>query len=132
VVDSDPQDVVRLGVTRQGTPVDIFRPVAEADRRICLGNIEFHYFAGYSGGAKAVMPGVSTRAAIQCNHRFMVGPRSRTGELDANPVRQDLEEAIQLVPIDFILNVVLDDHKNIVKAVAGDYRSGAPGGLPLF
>jgi nickel-dependent lactate racemase len=122
VVDSDPQDVVRLGITRQGTPVDIFRPVAEADRRICLGNIEFHYFAGYSGGAKAIMPGVSTREAIQCNHRFMVDPQSRTGELDANPVRRDLEEAIQLVPIDFILNVVLDDHKNIVKAVAGDYQ----------
>lgn len=122
VVDSDPQDVIRLGITQQGTPVDIFRPVAEADRRICLGNIEFHYFAGYSGGAKAIMPGVSTREAIQCNHRFMVDPQSCAGELDANPVRRDLEEAIQLVPIDFILNVVLDDHKSIVKAVAGHFQ----------
>ena len=47
--------------TSRGTPVDITRVVAEADRRICLGNIEYHYFAGYSGGAKAIMPGVSTR-----------------------------------------------------------------------
>ena len=45
--------------------MDIFAPVANADRRICLGNIEYHYFAGYSGGAKAIMPGVSTREAIQ-------------------------------------------------------------------
>ena len=52
-VDSDPADVVHLGVTSAGTPVDITRVVAEADRRICLGNIEYHYFAGYSGGAKA-------------------------------------------------------------------------------
>ena len=64
-VDSDVNDCVRLGVTSAGTPVDITRVVAEADVRICLGNIEFHYFAGYSGGAKAIMPGVSTPAAIQ-------------------------------------------------------------------
>ena len=50
-VDSDPADCIRLGVTANGTPVDIFRVVAEADRVICLGNIEYHYFAGYSGGA---------------------------------------------------------------------------------
>ena len=67
-VDSDPDDCIHLGTTSGGTPVDITRAVAEADRRICLGNIEYHYFAGYSGGAKAIMPGVSTRAAIQCNH----------------------------------------------------------------
>ena len=50
-VDSDPDDCVRFGVTSRGTPVDVTRVVAEADRRICLGNIEYHYFAGYSGGA---------------------------------------------------------------------------------
>ena len=62
-VDSDPADCILMGVTTAGTPVDITRAVAEADRRICLGNIEYHYFAGYSGGAEAIMPGVSTRAA---------------------------------------------------------------------
>lgn len=55
-IDSDVNDCVRMGVTKAGTPVDIFRTVAEADRRICVGNIEYHYFAGYSGGAKAIMP----------------------------------------------------------------------------
>ena len=50
-VDSDTKDCVHLGDTSRGTPVDITRAVAEADFRICLGNIEFHYFAGYSGGA---------------------------------------------------------------------------------
>ena len=63
-VDSDPDDCIHMGVTANGTPVDITRVVAEADRRIALGNIEFHYFAGYSGGVKAIMPGVSTPAAI--------------------------------------------------------------------
>jgi nickel-dependent lactate racemase len=120
-VDSDPGDCVAMGRTAMGTPVDITRVVAEAHRRICVGNIEYHYFAGYSGGAKAIMPGVSTRSAIQSNHSRMVHPRAKTGLLEGNPVREDLEEAIEHCPIDFIVNVVLDDKKEIVHAVAGDY-----------
>lgn len=119
-VDLDVTDCVRAGVTSRGTPVDIDRRVAEADRRICLGNIEYHYFAGYSGGAKAVMPGVSTREAIQANHSRMVLPEARAGLLEGNPVREDIEEAAAMVGVDFIVNVVLDAHKEIIKAVAGD------------
>ena len=100
--------------------MDIFRAVAQADRRICLGNIEYHYFAGYSGGAKAIMPGVSTRAAIQANHSRMVLPQCCAGALETNPLRLDIEEAGAMVGIDFIVNVVLSEHKEILKAVAGD------------
>jgi nickel-dependent lactate racemase len=121
-VDSDPADCVHLGATPSGTPVDIFRAVAEADRRICLGNIEYHYFAGYSGGAKAIMPGVSTRAAIQANHSKMVKNTAKAGTLNDNPVRRDIEAVAYYVPIDFILNVVLNEHKEVIKAVAGHYR----------
>lgn len=119
-IDSDPDDFVHMGVTGRGTPVDIFTPVARADRRICLGNIEFHYFAGYSGGAKALMPGVSTRAAIQANHARMVEDTSRAGLIEGNGVRADIEEAGAVVGVDFIVNVVLDEHKEIIRAVAGD------------
>lgn len=119
-VDSDPYDCIRLGVTTAGTPVDITRVVARADRRICLGNIEYHYFAGYSGGAKAIMPGVSSREAIQANHSMMVCETACAGNLDTNPLRQDLEEGAAICGVDFILNVVLDEHKQIVRAVAGD------------
>lgn len=119
-VDSDPDDIVHLGDTKRGTPIDITRTVAEADRRVCLGNIEYHYFAGYSGGAKAIMPGVSTRRAIECNHRMMVRPEARAGLLEGNPCREDIEEAAAVCGVDFILNVVLDEHKHVVKAVAGD------------
>ena len=118
-VDSDPADCVHMGVTAAGTPVDITRAVAEADRRICLGNIEYHYFAGYSGGAKAIMPGVSTRDAIQSNHSMMVRPEACAGALETNPLRMDIEEAGTLCGIDFILNVVLSEHKEIIRAVAG-------------
>lgn len=120
-VDGDPKDCVHMGVTKMGTPVDITRVVAEADRRICTGNIEYHYFAGYSGGAKAIMPGVSTRAAIQSNHSRMVLPEAAAGVLDGNPVRRDIEEAIEYCPIDFIVNVVLDERKEIIYAAAGHH-----------
>jgi nickel-dependent lactate racemase len=120
-MDSDPDDTILVGTTSRQTPVEIMRAVVEADRRICLGNIEFHYFAGFSGGAKAIMPGVSTRSAIQNNHRFMTDPESYAGHLEGNPVREDLEEAVSLLGIDFICNVVLDEHKKIIHAVAGDW-----------
>ncbi len=119
-IDSDMGNVTRMGVTSRGTPVDIFTPVAEADRVICLGNIEYHYFAGYSGGAKALMPGVSTRDAIQNNHSRMVMPEACAGRLEGNPVREDIEESGAIVGIDFIVNVVLNEKKEIIKSFAGD------------
>ena len=119
-IDGDIDDCINMGVTSFGTPVDVVRVVAEADRRICLGNIEFHYFAGYSGGAKAIMPGVSTREAIQNNHSQMVKSEASAGRLDGNPVREDIEEAGRICGIDYIINVVLDEKKRVIKAVAGD------------
>lgn len=119
-MDSTPDDCVSYGKTSRGTPVDITRVVAEADLRVCLGNVEFHYFAGYSGGYKAIMPGVSTPAAIQANHRMMIEAQAKAGRLDGNPVREDIEEAGAMVGVDFIVNVVLDEHRHIVYAAAGD------------
>ena len=118
--DSDGVNCTHLGVTKRGTPVDIDAAVASADRRICFGNIEYHYFAGYSGGAKAIMPGVSTREAIQSNHSRMVEAAACAGKLAGNPVREDIEEAAAICGVDYIVNVVLDAHKEIVYAVAGD------------
>ncbi len=119
-IDGDSSDCVHMGVTSRGTPVDIVRIVAEADKRICLGNIEYHYFAGYSGGAKAIMPGVSNRGAIQTNHSLMVDSAAYAGRIEGNPVREDIEESVaRFCPVDFILNVVLDEKKQIIRAVAG-------------
>jgi len=121
--DSDPEDTICLGVTSFGTPVNITSIVAQADRRICVGNIEYHYFAGYSGGGKALMPGVSDREAIQANHSRMILPTARAGAIEDNPLRLDIEEAADIAGCDYILNVVLDEDKRIVKAVAGDHRA---------
>lgn len=112
---------VHIGTSSRGTPYEIFEPVVRADRRILVGNIEFHYFAGYSGGAKAIMPGVSTRNAISANHSRMVQPAAKAGAMDDNPVRLDIEEVADYISIDFIVNVVLDEKKHIVKSVAGHH-----------
>lgn len=120
LLDSDDDDVENLGTTGSGTPVEIFRPVAKADKIVALGNIEYHYFAGYSGGSKAVMPGVSTKNAIRNNHSMMVLPEARTGNIDS-PVRKDSEEVcLKFLKVAFIVNVVLDEKKNIVKCFCGD------------
>jgi nickel-dependent lactate racemase len=118
-IDSDPSDVVRVGTTKRGTPVEVFRTVAEADLRVALANIDPHYFAGYSGGSKSVVPGVCGRATIQANHSLMLEPGASPGQLQGNPVRDDIEEAASLVGVDFILNVILDESKQVVGAVAG-------------
>jgi len=120
-IDSDESDCVYLGKTSYGTPVEIFRPVVEADFRICIGNIEYHYFAGYSGGMKAIMPGVSTRAAIQANHGRMVSPGAVAGRIEGNPIREDIEEVAKFCPADFIVNVVLDENGEIIHCVSGHY-----------
>jgi lactate racemase len=118
-IDSNPEDVVLMGHTERGTPVAVFSPVFGADVRVCLGAIEYHYFAGYSGGAKAIMPGVSNGEAIQHNHRMMTDPGACSGRLGDNPVRMDIDEAGRMVGIHFILNVILDEAKRVVHAVSG-------------
>jgi len=131
VINHDPMDTVRLGVTSAGTPVEIFRPVVEADLRICLGNVELHYFAGYSGGAKAILPGCASRATVQANHAMMVRAEAATGQLEGNPVRADLEEGVAMLGVDFISNVVVDGDHSIVGAFAGDVTAAHRRGCEL-
>ena len=120
VLNHDPRNVVHLGTTSRGTPVEIFSPVVDADFRICLGNLEFHYFAGFSGGAKAILPGCASQKTITANHALMVHPGARAGRLHDNPVRQDLEEGAAMVGVDYLYNVVLDSDHTIADAVAGE------------
>jgi nickel-dependent lactate racemase len=108
-------------VTTRGTPVDIFAEAVDADLRIALGNVEHHYFAGYSEGVKAFLPGISSARAIRNNRPFMARPDARAGKLVVNPVRDDIEELTEHLGVDFILNAVLDEAK-VVKAAADHHR----------
>ena len=118
----DPENCVSLGETGRGTPVEILESVASSDLIVATGNIEYHYYAGYSGGGKAVLPGVSSERSVIKNHELMRDPLSITGRLDS-PVRQDMEDAAKIAGLDFILNVVLNGKKEIVQSVAGDFIS---------
>jgi len=124
----DPENCVYLGETGRGTPVEILETVSSSDLIVATGNIEYHYYAGYSGGGKAVLPGVSSERSVIKNHELMREANSITGRLDS-PVRQDMEEAAKIAGLDFILNVVLNGKKEIVQSVAGDFitahRTGA-------
>jgi nickel-dependent lactate racemase len=124
----DPTRCILMGQTTRGTPVEILEEVASSDLIVATGNIEYHYYAGYSGGAKALLPGVSSERSVIKNHELMRDQRAASGRLDS-PVRQDMEEAAQIAGLDFILNVVQNSNKEIVKAVAGDFiqahRAGA-------
>jgi nickel-dependent lactate racemase len=121
LVDLDASRCRPVGVTSRGTRLEVFDEYLDADLRVCTGNIEYHYFAGFSGGAKAVVPGLCSYAAIRDNHSMMLAPTARAGVIDGNPVREDIDEAGELIGIDFIFNVLLDEEKRIVRAVAGHY-----------
>ena len=110
----------RIGMTSRGTPVEILEEVMDADIVIGTGSVEFHYYAGYSGGAKSVLPGISSRETIITNHKMMIDENAISGRVDG-AVRQDMEEAAKIFGLDFILNVVLNSKKEIVAAVAGDF-----------
>lgn len=112
-------DCTYIGTTKRGTRVNVLRAVVNADVVVCVGTIELHYFAGYSGGAKSILPGVSSGETIEMNHKLMLLPGASSGKVDS-PVRADMEEAGAMLGVDFILNVVLNAKKEIVKAFAGD------------
>lgn len=132
VVDFDESRCKLIGYTSRGTPVEVFEPYIDADLKICTGNIEYHYFAGYSGGAKAVMPGISSRRSIEHNHGMVLLPGVQAGVLEGNPVREDIEEVGKIAGIDFIFNVILSDRKEIIKAVCGNYLDAFVEGTKIY
>jgi len=132
LVDSDQKRCRLIGTTKKGTPVEVFEEALDSSFLIATGNIEYHYFAGYSGGAKAVMPGICSYNSVCANHSMMLEDDARAGEYKNNPVRLDIEEAGFLTGIDFIFNVILDDSKKIVGAVAGKNNEAFLEGIRLY
>jgi nickel-dependent lactate racemase len=119
--DSRAQDLARVGTTRKyGTEVLLNRLFTEADVRILTGDIGIHYFAGYSGGRKSVLPGMSGEETIKHNHALLLDPNAKTGVLSENPVHQDMVEAAAMARVDFALNVVMNSKRELVRAFAGD------------
>lgn len=122
VINHDASRVINIGTTSRGTPVDIFDVVVNADFRISTGFIEPHFFAGFSGGRKSIAPGVFGRNSAYVNHgyRMIADPRSRAGNLAGNPIHEDMVEQARMARLDFIVNVLLNQRKEITAVFAGD------------
>jgi len=123
----DHEALCHVGTTRSGTPVWINRDVLQADVRVLTGRIVPHYFAGWSGGRKALIPGVAGCETITANHRLTLDPvqgiHPEVGpcSLAENPVHQDMLEGARMVGPEFCLNTILDADHRMVAAVAGDF-----------
>jgi nickel-dependent lactate racemase len=115
------EDLVYVGKTKtHGNKVYLNRVFAEADVKVLLGDADFHYYAGYGGGRKSVLPAVSGEETIKHNHAMLLQTSAHAGALAGNPVHEDMTEAARLAKVDFILNVVTNSKGEIVKAFAGD------------
>lgn len=120
--DCDSPDMVNLGKLPSGGDLILNKLAIEADLLVAEGFIEPHFFAGFSGGRKSVLPGIASRKTVVYNHNaeFIAHPKARTGVLDGNPIHIDMIHAARVAALAFICNVVINAEKEVIYAVAGD------------
>src|SRR2546426_9476745 len=118
----NPDALLQLGTTRDGTPALINRHLVEADVRIITGFIEPHFFAGFSGGPKGIMPGCAGLRTVMSNHGATnIGdPRAAFGITEGNPLWEELRDIALRIGPSFLLNVSLNEQKQITGVFAGD------------
>jgi len=117
----DLAEFTHVGTTSRGNAVYFQTRVVEADHIICTGSIVYHFFAGFGGGRKAMLPGVAAYETIRRNHALMLEPGAGLGRLKGNPVYEDQIEGVEMRRPSFLLNVVLNERKEFLKIFAGDY-----------
>lgn len=113
------------GITSRGTPVWIHKALCDVDHVILTGTIVHHYFSGYGGGRKAVLPGCAAMETVRVNHSFMMDPNAKLGVMDGNPCYEDQMEGVALFAKNrslFLFNAVLDAKHRFLKMFAGDYN----------
>ena len=115
-------DLFSIGILSNGLELIINRIAAETDLLVTTGVVGLHYFAGYSGGRKSILPGIAARQVIEANHKMMSDSRARLGNYEDNPVSDLMVEAAQMAQVDFTLNVVTHGKKEIAFAAAGDIK----------
>ncbi len=118
----DASSLVCLGKLPSGGNLVVNRLAAEADLLVAEGFIEPHFFAGFSGGRKSVLPGIASRETVMYNHNsgFIASPKARTGLLEGNPIHEDMLFAARAAKLAFIVNVVIDASHQPIFSVAGD------------
>jgi len=109
-----------LGKSKRGNELWMNNDVTFADVKISTGNIVPHRYAGYGGGAKSILPGISSRETIGHNHLYVETGEAALGKTKGNPVREEMEEAAKMIGLDMIVNTVMNANNEIVKVFAGD------------
>lgn len=135
----DREQLVDLGITASGIPVLLNRRAVEADRLIVTGTVGFHYFAGFGGGRKGLVPGVASRETCMASHFAVFNPpevggkhpRAVTGILDGNPVHANLLQAARMAAPDFLLNTVLSPQKALLGVFCGELEQAHLAGCEL-
>jgi nickel-dependent lactate racemase len=112
-------DLASVGMLSSGMELLINKHAVEADLLITTGLVGLHYFAGYSGGRKSILPGIASRSAIEASHKMMSDTRACLGNYQNNPVSDLMVEAAEIAGVDFIVNVVTGSHNEILHASAG-------------
>lgn len=130
----DPAMLRKIGTLPSGGELIINALAAEADLLVSEGFIEPHFFAGFSGGRKSVLPGIAARETVLANHcaEFIAHPKARTGSIPGNPIHEDMLFAAKAAKLAFIVNVVIDQQKRIVKAFAGEPESAHAAGCAFL
>lgn len=118
----NPDALVQVGTTADGTPALLNRHIVEADLRIVTGFIEPHFFAGFSGGVKGIMPGCAGLETVMSNHgaKNIGDPRATFGVTDGNPLWEELRDIALKTGPSFVLNVTLNEQRDITNVFAGD------------
>ena len=118
------EDMAFFGILPSGGELWLNKLVKESDLVVAEGFIEPHFFAGFSGGRKAILPGVASAKTVLYNHNamFLQSPHARQGSLDENPIHRDMLFAAQQAQLAFILNVIIDADKKVIAAFAGDHE----------
>ena len=118
----DAANLVRLGTLPSGGNLVVNRLAVECDLLVSEGFIEPHFFAGFSGGRKSVLPGIASRETVMYNHNsgFIASPNARTGVLEGNPIHEDMLFAARAAKLAFIVNVVIDAAHQPIFSVAGE------------
>ncbi|MBP2031775.1 nickel-dependent lactate racemase [Clostridium algifaecis] len=117
----DDSSLVKIGTLPSGGELIINKLAANAELLIAEGFIESHFFAGFSGGRKSILPGIASAKTVMANHcaEFIASPFARTGKLENNPIHKDMLYAAEKAKLAFIINVVIDGDKKIINAFAG-------------
>lgn len=127
----DNNKLYEIGSTFRKTPIAVNKEFYDHDLKIVVGNIELHHFAGFSGGVKSAAIGLCGRQTINANHHLLLDQYSTIGEYDNNPLRQDIEEIGEMIGVNYALNAVLTENKEIIEVFFGDPIAVMRAGIEL-